>query len=494
MAGGGGSSGGFESYLPIAAALAATVMTDGAAAPLLEESLGTAGAAAFTGAGIGAVTGGGVAALTGQNVAQNALMGGIGGATLGYGGLYSGAPEAGMTFAGTPITGSIASPAATTALGELSTAPTAAGGLSPYSEALGSSLSTTPESGAAYFNAIAQPGAAPVLSASSDAALASATGASAAGGAGAAGAGAGAGLFGTGITGTQAAMGLGGIGLLGAMAQDNKRYGGTAAAATPYTGGNLSKFHYDPANYHPDVVQPPNPLYQANYSGYARPPGYAGGGLLDPNSEPVDFMGGGMYPQSQQVSPAYATPTQMPTSAQQTAALYEPKTNPLTGEMTANMAAGGTGKDALADLMGSRDAVDQYVSQYQTDPATVAAKAKSGDYNAMLAMNKINNTPNANYAQGGIANLGGYSDGGRMLKGPGDGMSDSIPASIQGKQPARLADNEFVVPADVVSHLGNGSSDAGAKKLYAMMSKVRKARTGKAKQAPAIKADKYMPA
>ena len=91
-------------------------------------------------------------------------------------------------------------------------------------------------------------------------------------------------------------------------------------------------------------------------------------------------------------------------------------------------------------------------------------------------------------------NLGGYSDGGRMLKGPGDGMSDSIPASIAGKQPARLADGEFVVPADVVSHLGNGSTDAGAKKLYGMMDKIRKARTGKKKQAPAVKASRYMPA
>ena len=90
--------------------------------------------------------------------------------------------------------------------------------------------------------------------------------------------------------------------------------------------------------------------------------------------------------------------------------------------------------------------------------------------------------------------LGGYSDGGRMLKGPGDGMSDSIPATIGRKQPARLADGEFVVPADVVSHLGNGSTDAGAKKLYSMMDKIRRARTGKAKQAPAVKADKYMPA
>jgi hypothetical protein len=94
----------------------------------------------------------------------------------------------------------------------------------------------------------------------------------------------------------------------------------------------------------------------------------------------------------------------------------------------------------------------------------------------------------------GGGSLGGYSDGGRMLKGPGDGMSDSIPATIGRKQPARLADGEFVVPADVVSHLGNGSTDAGAKRLYTMMDKVRKARTGKKKQAPAVKADRYMPA
>lgn len=98
------------------------------------------------------------------------------------------------------------------------------------------------------------------------------------------------------------------------------------------------------------------------------------------------------------------------------------------------------------------------------------------------------------FARGGIADLGGYSDGGRMLKGPGDGMSDSIPGVIGGKQPARLADGEFVVPADVVSHLGNGSTDAGAKKLYAMMAKVRKARTGKKKQAPAVNTARFLPA
>jgi hypothetical protein len=97
-------------------------------------------------------------------------------------------------------------------------------------------------------------------------------------------------------------------------------------------------------------------------------------------------------------------------------------------------------------------------------------------------------------AKGGISDLGGYSDfarGGRMLKGPGDGMSDSIPASISGKRPARLADGEFVVPADVVSHLGNGSTDAGAKQLYSMMDKVRTARTGSKKQGREINPRKY---
>jgi hypothetical protein len=98
------------------------------------------------------------------------------------------------------------------------------------------------------------------------------------------------------------------------------------------------------------------------------------------------------------------------------------------------------------------------------------------------------------YAQGGISSLGGYSDGGRLLKGPGDGMSDNIPAQIGSKQPARLADGEFVVPADVVSHLGNGSTDAGAKQLYKMMDRIRAQRTGKKKQAPEVNPAKAMPA
>ena len=100
-------------------------------------------------------------------------------------------------------------------------------------------------------------------------------------------------------------------------------------------------------------------------------------------------------------------------------------------------------------------------------------------------------------AGGGISDLGGYSDGGRLLKGPGDGVSDSIPAVIGKRQPARLADGEFVIPARIVSELGNGSTEAGARKLYAMMERIQSARkksVGKGKVAANTKSEKYLPA
>ena len=106
-----------------------------------------------------------------------------------------------------------------------------------------------------------------------------------------------------------------------------------------------------------------------------------------------------------------------------------------------------------------------------------------------------------NMASGGMAgggyNLGGYSDGGRLLKGPGDGVSDSIPATIGNRQPARLADGEFVVPARIVSELGNGSTEAGARKLYAMMDRIQKGRkksVGKGRVAVNSRSDKHLPA
>jgi len=138
-----------------------------------------------------------------------------------------------------------------------------------------------------------------------------------------------------------------------------------------------------------------------------------------------------MYPQSQLDTTQFAVPSQRPASREVVNADYDARINPYTGDMM--------------------------------------------------------------MASGGISSLGSYSDGGRMLRGPGDGMSDDIPGVIAGKQPARLADGEFVVPADVVSHLGNGSTDAGAKKLYSMMDNVRKARTGSKKQGKQIKAEKHMP-
>jgi hypothetical protein len=100
-------------------------------------------------------------------------------------------------------------------------------------------------------------------------------------------------------------------------------------------------------------------------------------------------------------------------------------------------------------------------------------------------------------AQGGVSHLGDYSDGGRLLKGPGDGVSDDIPATIGDKRPARLADGEFVVPARIVSELGNGSTEAGARKLYAMMDRVQKARKksiGKDRVAVNSRAEKLLPA
>jgi hypothetical protein len=98
------------------------------------------------------------------------------------------------------------------------------------------------------------------------------------------------------------------------------------------------------------------------------------------------------------------------------------------------------------------------------------------------------------FAAGGIASLGGYSDGGQLLRGPGDGVSDSIPATIGKKQPARLADGEFVVPARIVSELGNGSTEAGARKLYAMMDRIKKTRQKAKNIAANTKADKHLPA
>jgi hypothetical protein len=105
----------------------------------------------------------------------------------------------------------------------------------------------------------------------------------------------------------------------------------------------------------------------------------------------------------------------------------------------------------------------------------------------------IEDLPVPTYAAGGIA---GLAEGGkpRYLAGQTDGMADKIKARIDGKQEARLSHGEFVIPADVVGHLGNGNSEAGAERLYAMMDRIRKARTGTKKQGKQINPDKYLAA
>jgi hypothetical protein len=129
---------------------------------------------------------------------------------------------------------------------------------------------------------------------------------------------------------------------------------------------------------------------------------------------------------------------------------------------------------------------------YTPQAAAPAAPAAPASPNDNLFVDKY---AAGGMAQGGLGSLGSYSDGGRLLKGPGDGVSDSIPAMIGKNQPARLADGEFVIPARIVSEIGNGSTDAGARKLYAMMDRIKKARGKSMKNIAAnSKADKYLPA
>jgi hypothetical protein len=120
------------------------------------------------------------------------------------------------------------------------------------------------------------------------------------------------------------------------------------------------------------------------------------------------------------------------------------------------------------------------------------------DYGLQAENNAFANGGMPGYAMGGgLGSLGGYSDGGRLLKGPGDGVSDSIPAMIGKRQPARLADGEFVIPARIVSELGNGSTDAGARRLYQMMDRIQAARkktVGKGRVAKNSRAEKHLPA
>jgi len=128
----------------------------------------------------------------------------------------------------------------------------------------------------------------------------------------------------------------------------------------------------------------------------------------------------------------------------------------------------------------------------QSLPASTPVTSPAGGGTAAVmprpASSVIQDLPVPKYAAGGIAGMAQ----GRYLGGATDGMADKIPARIGGKQEARLSHGEFVIPADVVSHLGNGNSEAGAKRLYSMMDKIRTARTGTKKQGKQINPDKFL--
>jgi len=181
--------------------------------------------------------------------------------------------------------------------------------------------------------------------------------------------------------------------------------------------------------------------------------GYATGGPVEAMSQANAVGMNTGYPQADITGHAYATPWQTPVSQNVVAGTADTGVNRMTGQMLAE----GGAVEPTPDFQ---------------EP-----------YTAM--------------ARGGLSDLGSYSDGGRLLRGPGDGVSDSIPAVIGKKKPARLADGEFVVPARIVSELGNGSTEAGARKLYAMLDRVQSARKksiGKGKVANNSRADKYLPA
>lgn len=173
--------------------------------------------------------------------------------------------------------------------------------------------------------------------------------------------------------------------------------------------------------------------------------------------------------------------------------------NPYTGMPVTGMAAGGPVERMSAEnAVGSNMMYPQ--SQLHTPmysnpmmqrpmPENVVTQGVNAPVDPYTGEQKL--------ATGGLSSLGGYSDGGRLLKGPGDGVSDSIPAVIGNRQPARLADGEFVVPARIVSEIGNGSTEAGARKLYAMMERVQRARRktiGRDRIAKDTNAEKYLPA
>ena len=449
------------------------------------------GEAMLIGAAVGATAGGAGAAIQGGDPLKGALTGGAMGAVgggLGAGfGAASGTAAGGTSGIGAGTGSGITAGAGSgTTFGSLGagtgsgigiSAGAAPGAVGGGSLGLGSSTLAASANPALYGSSIGALGsAAPAAGVGAGTSMVSPTTMSLAGSA--------PGNF-TGMAPALSNTGLatiGGSSALSGMMQAERDQFGVPGQEDYKSSFDMSKFKRSEPTYAPGSV------YVPEYRDYRTA---ADGGIMKAyqSGGPVERMSmmntamnpqGGLYPQGMIDKTQYATPTQRPVSSElvSEAPAYE-RSNPML------MNEGG-----IAQILASAKAQGLSPEMYDNI---------YGRGNKIIAMQKALKEGKmvdgvGGMASGGISSLGGYSDGGRMLKGPGDGMSDSIPGVIGGRQPARLADGEFVVPADVVSHLGNGSTDAGAKRLYGMMDKVRKARTGKKKQAPAVKADKYMPA
>jgi hypothetical protein len=206
--------------------------------------------------------------------------------------------------------------------------------------------------------------------------------------------------------------------------------------------------------------------------------------IINPQSGDVNWkniagIAGALYGANQGNQP------QKPTGYQGSIPQYEATRAAVPGTQDAERRPGSGGQRYFTDV--------QYAA-----PGNAGAQEAAQTQAAQLATQNIANPmrevrpANSGYAAGGIATL---AKGGapRYLNGATDGMADKIPANIDGKQEARLSHGEFVVPADVVGHLGNGNSEAGAQRLYTMMDKIRQARTGTTKQGTQINPDKYLP-
>ena len=475
---------------------------------------------------ISAAVGGGMSAIQGRDPLQGALMGGLlGGAGAGLG-LGAGA-AGGEALAGEAVAAdALASDLANSSLGSSMNAassfnpyadfgagtgvssgmPFQTGGQNVLQNQLGASMSAPMANPDILANGIGGAGTSLVSSPIAGATTTAAGG----GGGGISGLLDTAGSYLPETTAGKVALG-GGLGLAALMAQERNKYG--VPEAEKYT-GPLSKFSYNPNTYKPDLVAPPVNPYQARY---------ASGGPVEMMSNQAAMGANTMYPMANMATSSFATPYQTPQSTNMLANMAPSgggAVNMMSGEPSmqgTRMASGGRvpryGNGGFlnevfgdaAQLVGDAGAgIGQFVEN-AGEGRIGLNKPDRGGYQAENYQNPYSlsnyrssdvsqNVYNPQYASGGIASLGSYSDGGRMLKGPGDGMSDSIPARIGRKQEARLADGEFVVPADVVSHLGNGSTDAGAKQLYSMMDKVRTARTGRKSQGRQIKPHRYMPA